>query len=370
MNTLTDEIIEKLESIDNTVMDSEMAMYNTIMDIHHKEMKILEYCNTDDVSQYDIFQEEYISEGNVVKSVGNKLKQAFQKLWEIIKNIFSWMAAQVKRFINFVKNIFRKKKKNVNQIAAECGIKPNSGETNINESYVMEAASSIEVPGLGHITPQEAEFYFKFNDDDTFEIKFCELPSADILSDGMSVARIKYDNRPKHDTFFANTKGQHQSTRPNIALFFLDNPIKFNELCQIVENVNEAFLGGDLNNSKGLEKTFNLGYHQKEFFALFGHDDDNLKEQKSYIPPKGMKYSLKEFTEFQKKLNEISIKMKKINDLEKLPVQPNRFVINMLNMLVNKLGEIQFSMNSLTAGLRQIFTINKRYVGSIKNLIN
>lgn len=91
MNNLNYEILSDIDNINNIVMESEMNVINSLMNSYEKATLILE--QSDDVSQFDIFQESVIMEADgviekrgIISSLMNAVGRAISTLVNTNKN--------------------------------------------------------------------------------------------------------------------------------------------------------------------------------------------------------------------------------------------------------------------------------------------
>ena len=110
MNKLNYEILSAIDNIDNTIMESEMNVMNSLINSYDKAVMILEYCNDNtDVSSYDIFQEGIgHTIGTAVDKLDEKMKAKPNE--NIIKKILLFIPRAIMKLIQTLRTKYNEKK--------------------------------------------------------------------------------------------------------------------------------------------------------------------------------------------------------------------------------------------------------------------
>ena len=183
---LTEEILESIDLIEETQLVSEMAVMESLLNYYDKAIMIMENTDEDRLEEFQVFNESVTMEA----TGDNKIKNLAMSIWSSIKKFFSMIGSWITKFVNFIKNLFKKKTKSVDQILDECGVKPTGTNTSTsnkqsassNQSQRTSSSSNtsgrVPIPAdpKSEIKPLDGEtlskeFVIKFNQDGTFNIQ-------------------------------------------------------------------------------------------------------------------------------------------------------------------------------------------------------
>ena len=110
MNKLNYEILSAIDNIDNTIMESEMNVMNSLINSYDKAVMILEYCDDNvDTSSFDIFQEGIgHTIGTAVDKLDEKMKAKPNE--NIIKKILLFIPRAIMKLIQTLRTKYNEKK--------------------------------------------------------------------------------------------------------------------------------------------------------------------------------------------------------------------------------------------------------------------
>lgn len=391
---------EILIAIDNVSNEQNCAMDDVnkaVLDYYDKQQTVMEYYDelSDDVTPCG----EYILEAATDKK-DKSGKNILQKIWNAIKQFFKMLAQQFSRLIDRIKNIGKKDGKFVPCDSVVLRIlskskynKPDDTSSwsipKVNPKYTKAEDASLgeEEPKFekkdskkkkkkDKVTMEAAQDSRYITVDipagkgSTFYPKTVKVPKSDIIAE--------INNEDKSISFHivgfgkwnqteASTEGASMSTaevegtkKPwthssKISLYLISEPAIFEKFIALTDLATEILF----DNKHGHISTFNKKC--KKIIDEMDHGARHKKLDK-------VKVSLKDLTEFQKKVNTLNYKIDKFANISTDVSAFNKDTINSFNLLSKKLLDIQVSMNLLTSALNNNFIVNQCFIGCIKSL--
>jgi hypothetical protein len=277
----------------------------------------------------ELFQEdgnevliEYLKEA----ANGATKKNIFQKIWEFIKKVFKWIGQKLAQFAKFIKNLFTRKTKPINEICEELGIKGNTSDPNpIKVSIPSNPKSKLQM--APDITLVLNPILIKI-DHDKKTVKFS--------IDQVMLRIITNKKSP--------IKGQSFiSDYIKSAMYLMQNPVLINILIDIANALNQK-------NFKNLGTKINYFNDQA--------DKNPIKNN--------VEVTLETVLIVQEKVNEFTKACEIIDIPEDL--RYSKETIENLNLLGGFASVLQMGINTITGTMSQIYTIDKKYYESINDI--
>jgi hypothetical protein len=141
----------------------------------------------------------------------------------------------------------------------------------------------------------------------------------------------------------------------HISLYLLSEPEKLNKLIQLVDLASSVLFDHDKK-------------HIHEFDKKCKSTIDDINQGKKKKNLSTIKVSLKDLSDFQKKINDLNYKLDKFADISCDVSELSKETIKNFNLLSKAMLDIQVSMNMLTSSLENNIIVNKAFIGCIKNL--
>ena len=113
-------ILNDIESINTFTTDAQESVFESVCSYSQKEFDMI-YC------EYLTMTESYYQEG-----IGSAIKTGVNKIIELIKKGISFLGGIIRKIIDFFKRLFKKDKKNVNNILLDDVLDPNNIEETLN----------------------------------------------------------------------------------------------------------------------------------------------------------------------------------------------------------------------------------------------
>lgn len=331
-----------------------------------------------DESEVIDFNEEIITEAKDVKK-GNVL----QRIWGMIKKFCKWIRDRVHKIVEWVKSKFQKKKAKANptEIALSVlgigamgaagyaagkiigdnvatGDSPESNSTptsggapiDLDRDFVQQnpnmEITNKSVPGGG--TQESIKVSIPKDESSSMPVEdFVELAINDL--------QVKFDEKAQtleiadwgnHGTNVASAPGTDNYLdrgKPGYVIGLCRHPDQVQVLINIVRMaVDPNAKAGDLKNIfEPWEREFNS--YAREYGTI----------------------KLQEFMDFEQKFNEIMTIIDPVNETSEQPFMNNSMYIAVVNQLLSRLTDLQFSINNLTNCMAASFKIDGRLVGQI-----
>ena len=417
MNMLNEEILSSIDNIDDCVMEAELAVINSMYDYCQKAILLYENYNGYDCDCFDVFMET--STDGTKKSFGSKAKAVAIKIWNAIKSFFRFIIKQISKIINFIKNLFKRKKKTADQIITDCGVKPNesvhSGEKeNIKVTFSVDRNKDV------YSEPTTTTSSETLSDTSSTT----DVPSQEDALDTQSTTSNTSTTSNNQSVELTISSPQNTVVR-NIEKVEVDVPIQAKDIMvKMMENgdldiivFNDVFKAGANEKPVKGQKSVSSWYTLMAF-AILSKDDiiekfssivedminvfvsrnNDPKEINSVIQKfdefdnmydnllnsigrknirGGITYNdsawntvlnINQFTRVQKILNDILTNMDKfaIDDSDSNLTMNSRFV-QRLQWCLNMAKNMQMGVNTISAALNGTYTIDKRFMHTIND---
>ena len=396
---------EILRSLDNIRYEEDETFLNVtdaMLNFYEKQQMILENC--DEYESYDFADESFIQESSEELSQQRNIKEGgiLNKIWSAIKQFFRMMAESIKRLIDkitgkgdvetstgknviscdsIVLKILSNTKQNVPDNTHQWPIpKVNKKYTVKNDDNDDEDEEPVEggIDGGGSTLVAEAAVgnprhiivNVPAGKGSVFIPKQIRVPNNDIIA--------TINNEEKKVTFHQSGYGKWDNTTGNvdddsnhiptisgtkkpwthssrIALFLLTDPKAMDKLTALTDYAVDILF----KNEKKHHVKFNSAC--KNII-----DDIDHAEKKSKLGE--VTVSLKDLTDFQKKINSLVYKIDRFSDINTNVTALDKNTMASFNSLYKKLLDIQISMNIVSSSFNTSLIINAHYIGCIKSL--
>jgi soluble cytochrome b562 len=389
---------ELLLSIDNITTEENVALVDVsdaILNYYDKQRVILENC--DEYESY-LFPDESLIQESANEEFGRKPKQSkavtiLTKIWNTIKQFFKMIADSIRRLIekitgagetvvgnkkiiscdSIVLKLLSKSKYNVPDDTTQWPIptvdskyatsqniedviddKHNAADDVVTESFIDSRYIVVNIPaGPGSV----------------FFPKQVRVPNNDIIS--------VVNNEEKTITFHQAGYGKWDKTEGSADDSGYSTDVEGTKKPWTHSSRTALYL---IRDSKALDKLSILTDYaidilfkaDKKRHIKFNNscksiiDDINRAEKKAKL--KKVTVSLKDLTDFQKKINELIYKIDKFSDIRTDVSSLDKHTMESFNNLYKKLLDVQVSMNIVSSSFNTSLIINARYIGSIKNM--
>ncbi len=353
------EILNDIDNIESVNVYTECCVMNEICSMYDKRNELADY-----VQEGVLF-----GEGSI-----------FSKLVSIIKSFFSVIRSWISRIISKITGKIRSGRDTINGVIMKAlkskeknkpekteywvVPKPDGGvqyQRYVTESFKEKVSSQdksirVEIPAgkesvftsaLVDIPTDDVVCAF---DDETKSLRF-KIFGAGKLST-VTVTNDKSGETPMNIPKTKNPVSGSAKT----ALYLITNPNEFARITQLVDLAMAVISNKDKNAENMLNHDCS-----KVINSIF-KNAEKLNDTECVV-------SMKNITEFQKMLNEQSIKMDKFVNIEKTDVSSyDKKTVKVLNELTTKLIRIQISMNMLSSALEERSIVNGNFIGSIKSV--
>ena len=416
-NILNEQILQSIDDIDDCVMEAELAVINSMYDYCQKAITLYENYNGDECDCFDVFMET--STDGTKKSFGSKAKAVVVKIWKAIKAFFRFIIKQLSKIIDLIKNLFKRKKKTVDQIITDCGVKPNesvhSGEKdNIKVSFSVDRNKDVrseptittqsetlqDISSTTDVTSQEDSSDTQSTTSNTFTTSNNQSVELTMSSPQNTVVRniekvdvdvpvrakdimVKMMENGDLDIIVFNdvfktganekpVKGQKYVSNwyTLMAFVILSKDDVIEKFSSIVEDIINVFVSRN-NDPKEINSVI------QKFDEFHNMYDRLIDSTGSKNISGGVTYNdsawntilnINQFTRVQKILNEILTNMDKfaINDSDSNITMDSRFV-QRLQWCLNMAKNMQVGVNSISAALNGTYTIDKRFMHTIND---
>lgn len=392
------EILRSLDNIDYEENESFLNVTDAMLNFYEKQQMILENC--DEYNVYDFADESFIQESSDIEQEKN-LKQGgiINKIWSAIKHFFRMIAESVKRLID--------------KITGRSGATTEDGRNVIScDSIVLRLLSNTKqnVPDNTHqwpipkVNPKYTVNKNDGNDDDEEPVEGADIGGSTLVAEAAGNPRYIIVNVPagngsvfvpkqirvpnndiisiinnetKSVTFHQSGYGKWDNTTgtiddegfvPNvsgtkkpwthssrIALYLLTDAKAMEKLSALTDYAIDILF-------KNEKK------HHIKFNTACKHiiDDIDHAEKKSKL--KEVTVSLKDLTDFQKKINTLIYKIDKFSDISTNVSVLDKDTMASFNNLYKKLLDVQISMNIVSSSFNTSLIINAHFIGCIKSL--
>lgn len=150
---LNSEILDGIEDIKQNQFIAEMNVMNAMFDYYQKESTFMEHCNFDTCDIDEVFTEADTDSTTKSKftSEGGKVLAFFKKVLTGILKLFRMIAHGLAKLVQKLKNLFKSKKKTINQICEEAGLQKKS-------KHIKEAAVPTTNTQLSDVKLTQKDF--------------------------------------------------------------------------------------------------------------------------------------------------------------------------------------------------------------------
>lgn len=391
---------EILESIDNITEQQNTSMFDVcsaISNFYDKQLTVMEYSNYNNSSFNDvgIFMESEQKDGTGNTSI-------IKKIWNAIKHVFVMLTTHIRMMIDKIKLFFNKNDgKHSNYISCDSivlRILSNSranvpDDTSkwkipaVNPKYIAEQnkkySTDAEIDKYNKKHKNDTQVYSEAATDNryvtiniptgagsTMYPKTVRVPRNDIITeinkDEKTISfhikgkgklqRIKMTNEDS-----STSKGEIEGLKKSwthsahIALYLMSKPDKFDKLVALTDLAVEILF---------MKKKSHIHLFDKKCKSILSDLNKNAK----HTDLTKVKLSIKDLTEFQKKINNLNYKIDKFADINCDVSSFDKDTIDNFNRLSRSLLDIQIAMNSLTSSLENNIIVSDCFVGCIKNM--
>lgn len=405
MNGLNYEILDAIDNIEECTYQAEQNVFNSMMAEYQKSMTLLEYVEPD-VYDEIIYQEASISQK--ISNGANKAARILSRLWEGVKRVVGLLISGLKAAINKIVSLFRKTKKTASQVAENVvGSNPQSNTTNSNESIKLSGLSDNKVqmsvdphsaykPGPINLPPANG-LITKFTDDGSVEISTncgTEFMNQMVLKNEQKGTGLNSKMLSVRDfssvvglhtlLYNDNIKGKFFNMFKQLSevINMLNNKTVTEEdeedyaerLSSIINNYNENMLDVCqvimVRDAKNLSKMneFNKNFKSKSGEGRISYYNRiNAEYNDKYMKP--LTFKLKDIQQFSIQLNDLNSKYVqpiKLRENIQLNIKDDTLKTN-IQILMNAINEMQYSINLIMNMVSNSFTIDKSYFKTIND---
>lgn len=325
------QLLDLIDKIDQVTLYSEMEVCMAISDTYAKHAAILSHT-----------ENEYL----VQESVGDKIKLGAAKVWETIKNIFHFIAGLFRKLVDFVKGLFKKRKKTGDQIADELDIKPNSSNSLKDKILIkIERIKNGRASEPFTVEAVAKSLTVSLNGDDSFTINSKSYGDSSVM-DSISEKRTPRPNRNNlHRT-------QHiQSARYASSVLWLFQDKMIDSFESFFEDFITAIKNDDNNEYHRLEKLYR----------------NTFSEYNTRVLPFDQPIKYSKLTHIQKTISKIANKFDEVR-LEEVKNIKSDVLTLFMNNLYRDLNDIQMGLNSLYKQLMKCNIVDARYHKAIDDI--
>jgi hypothetical protein len=270
-------------------------------------------------------------------SKGTTKKNLLQKIWAFIKKILGLISRGVAAIIRFIKSLFKRKTKGVDQIAEELSLPispltPKSEEQSSRVELPSNPASEVDVPK--DINCIFKPLQIKINNDESI---------------GITLSEVNARNFGMRDSGKAPGHEQVRYSDATNAISLMQQPALLDELVNVAKAIKVGLDSGKI------DEFFNGWTRWDMKFNARGIDSDS-------------KITIKQMEYFQLKFNEIMKELEALGDLENHNNLNNNRVIDKLNGFAGFCGRVQMGMNNISGALQQLYVIDAKYRNCIKDV--
>lgn len=356
--------LNRLNDIDRVVYDSykcvlnESYKFDTKVDVmckYERDLDIVyELCGLHESYEYDYVSEyndlihsineyntEYIQEG-----FGQKVKDFFKKVLEILKKFFSFIGRMLKAL--FDKLFRRKAKKTADQVAEEC----------ITGSHVKEYMESGDETGTG-----STKVHFPASPDSVIKECDLELITKSLLikiennnyviglAPGFEGARYESRKGTSYKPFINN--GKTRDSHTNMFLAYVENRDDYRTIIDNIINY--------------LVKYKDYEFTDEAVLDSLKFNDDLLKSRNKLEGDKGWRYSFSSKLAIQY-MNEINQLTNKVNQLNTIPESTDKRYKSLLDNVVDVVNELTYGCNNFATNVKAMYVIDQKYLHTISDI--
>lgn len=321
-----------IDKIDQATWHSEMEVCKAISDTYTKHAAILSQTGN-----------EYL----VQESVGDKIKLGAAKVWEIIKNILRFIAGLFQKLVNFVKGLFRKRKKTGDQIVDELNIEPKSSNSLKDKILIkIERIKNGAAPEPFTVEAVTKTLTVSLNGNDSFTINSIKMYGYMNMMGSISEKRTP---RPNQNNLYRKQHIEPARYASSVLWLFQD------QMIDSFESFFEDFITAIKNDD-------NNEYHRLEKLYRNTFSAHNTKVSPFNQP---IKYS--KLTHIQKTISKIANKFDDVR-LEEVKNIKSDVLTLFMNSLYYDLNDIQMGLNALYRQLMKCNIVDARYRKAIDDV--
>ncbi len=326
------QLLDLIDKIDQVTWYSEMEVCMAISDTYAKHAAILSQT-----------ENEYL----VQESIGDKIKLGVAKVWKTIKAIFNFIAGLFRKLVDFVKGLFKKRKKTGDQIADELNIEPKS--SNSPKDKILIKIKRIRNGGVPEPFTVEAvakTLTVSLNGNDSFIINSKKLFGYMNVIDSISEKITPHPDR--------NNRYRKQHIEParyasSVLWLFQDKTI--DSFGSFFEDFITAIKNDDNNEYHRLEKLYR----------------NTFSEYNTRVMPFDQPIKYSKLTHIQKTISKIANKFDEVR-LEEVKNIKSDVLTLFMNNLYRDLNDIQMGLNALYRQLMKCNIVDARYHKAIDDI--
>lgn len=399
---MRNEILRSIDNIANEESESLLNVSNAILNYYEKQQIVLENC--DDIYAYEFpedgFIQEAVEEGTepVDASLGKKKQEPsiIAKIWNAIKQFFRMIADSISRLIDKITGRGSSSESGNKIISCDSIVlklltnsaanKPDNTREwpipRVNPKYTVDEEDSDEegapAEEIGDEVVEEAAMgnYNKYivvniptGNGSTFYPKQVKVPNNDIIAAVNNTEKTitfhqagfgKWDSTSGETNAHESTPALEGTKKPwshssKTALGLIQNPKAMDKLSDLVDYAIDVLFKNEKR-------------HHIKFNTTCKAVIDDISHTVKHAKCKEVKVSLKELTDFQKKINSMVVKIDKFSNINVNVSKFDKKTISSFNELYKKLLDVQISMNMVSSSFNTSLIINAHYIGAIKSL--
>ena len=367
---MRNEILAAIDNLNDVTFETQNSLISSVADYYEKYQTVLEYCESDVT---DVFMEG-------VDLNAKKKPSTVAQIWSSIKRFFKLLIANIRYFVDrFFKMLENKEDKIGTHVSCDSIVLRLLSKS---KSNVPDNQSSWKIPQINknkidkyskkEMVTESAQYVtvdIPSRKGSTFYPKTIKVPKNDIIAEINNTEKTITFHITGFSKFTSTTASGEQGDITNnvtgtkkawlvssrLALYLLSDPeavVKLDKLVDIMIDI--AF--GD---TKRDENTFNK--RCKKLLSSFDDGSSHVKENKVVV-------SMKDLTDFQKKMNLIGYKIDKYANIKTDVSKLSKETIKNMNEISIKFVRIQSSMNLLSSSLEKTLVVSEHFIGSIKSL--
>lgn len=372
--SVNESILDSIEMIQETCMDSEYDVFNSLSKTYNKCVQMIS--NSSDMESVTEIVQEATTAPDTEKKPG-----VFKRILTFLINILRFIGQQLARFGRFIMSLIRGKKETADQIAEDVGVQPKTSEQVENDTTKPSAQKSVAQPtiqkkkikGLAKkkYTPKvdksigtvsktisihvETETGTETVDEDVDIDLIMKSLHLKLFQDGTFSFRYFLGNWTVYNRngrpMDSRKNPMSQARNPMWVFLMLKDSDFFADFLDQLELLFNAIKTNDTASSKTLAKKV------KDMAAQHHNGVVNEDERFKYQTVIRMQ---KKVSEFVQKAQETQNSISSIGENEK-------DVIETLNIVVGFLNEMQMSLNTTTSVFNSVYDIDAVYEGTVKD---
>ena len=320
---------------------------------------ILESFNLDplnsiyDIDPFELYSESdenYIREALSEASEGTTKQNIFQKLWNLIKKAFAWIASKLSQLFNFFRNLGKKKQVPIDNIVSSMNLSSNS-------SSIKKSNNSVSV-----------------NDTKSSNITKAQIDHVQIDIPASPKSEISVPN--KVDLIFKPFKMAYDSKADSIHITINDTIINNHgevkgqeQVRDVAWYVNLIVLIEHPEVIDMISKCIKL-IHEESDMSLIKQEYQKIENiiNKYYAVRKDHEISLAQIKKVQYVINEANKALAILDNVDDNLKYKDPYSVSLLNKISLMLLNYQLAINGFTSVCQQIFSIDASYVESINDV--